>query len=183
MRIISAGLLSLAAMTGSATASSFVTFGEVAPASTPSIVMLGAPDPIQVAATEVAPKTGVPLDPSQQALLEMKPGSWQPAPAVETAANVPPHVASPSIITLGEPWPPVTYEKVAAIPAKTKARSNFTPMVIRGGIVGDAFVPSKASAAETQQASAETSGATPANTPAATPEPIDADRPPAPEPQ
>jgi hypothetical protein len=180
MRIITAGLLSLAAMTGSATASSFVTFGEPAPASTPSIVMLGAPDPIQVAATEAAPKPGVPLDPSQQALLEMKPGSWQPVPAVQTAASVPPRAISPSIVALGEPWPEaipaVTYEKVAAIPTKTKTRPNFAPMVIRGGIVGDAFVPSQAPVAETRQAS----GTPPANAPAM-PESIEVNRPPTPE--
>jgi hypothetical protein len=188
MRIITAGLLSLAAMTGSAAASSFVTFGETAPTSTPSIVMLGAPDPIQVAATEAAaPDTAARLDPSQQALLEMIPGSWQQGPVVATAADVQPRAISPSVIALGEPSPEtipgVAYEKVAAISTKAKTRSNFSPMVIRGGVVGDAFVPSQAPAADTPQASAEASSTPPANAPAAAPEPVEANRPPAPEPQ
>jgi hypothetical protein len=48
---------------------------------------------------------------------------------------------TPSIIALGEPAPEVTYEKVAAIPKKLKHGPMFKPLVIRGGVVGDAFAP------------------------------------------
>ncbi|WP_287323614.1 hypothetical protein [Mesorhizobium sp.] len=50
--------------------------------------------------------------------------------------------------------PDVTYEKVSAIPSQPKPKHDFTqsPMIIRGGIVGDAFAtptPSPARAATT----------------------------------
>lgn len=139
----------MAAMTGSAAASSFVTFGDPAPASTPSIVVMGAPDPVQAVATAVE-ETAAPADPPQQALRQMTPGSWMDAPVAATAEM---QVISPSVIALGEPLPPVTYEKVASIPKKPLSKANFAPMVIRGGIVGDAFTP--ASTPGTQQASAQ----------------------------
>ena len=47
-------------------------------------------------------------------------------------------IISPSIIALGEPA--VTNENVAAIDGETKKTGpSTTPMVIRGGMVGDAF--------------------------------------------
>lgn len=54
----------------------------------------------------------------------------------------------PSIVALGKPAPEIAYEKVAAIAPRRPPR--FEPVVIRGGIVGNAFVP----------ASADTSAAT-----------------------
>jgi hypothetical protein len=123
--------LPLAVLAGPACASSFVTVG--VPASTPSIITLGAP---AVAKAEPASRVDPSLDPRQQALAEMKPGSWQ-VPATQTAEAYPP-IPTPSIITLGEPAPAVTDEKVAAIP-ETKPTRFAEPMVIRGGIVGDAF--------------------------------------------
>ncbi|TIP86822.1 MAG: hypothetical protein E5X60_29540 [Mesorhizobium sp.] len=60
-------------------------------------------------------------------------------------------------MALGEPVPDVTYEKVAAIPSQPKPKQDFvqSPMVIRGGIVGDVFAepaPSPAPAAATATA-------------------------------
>ncbi|WP_192363141.1 hypothetical protein [Mesorhizobium mediterraneum] len=65
--------------------------------------------------------------------------------------------STPSIVALGEPVPDVTYEKVAAIPSQPKPKHDFmqSPMIIRGGIVGDAFAkpaPSAAPAATTAAA-------------------------------
>ncbi|RWM81756.1 MAG: hypothetical protein EOR81_06860 [Mesorhizobium sp.] len=65
--------------------------------------------------------------------------------------------STPSIMALGEPVPDVTYEKVAAIPSQPKPKHDFlqSPMIIRGGIVGDAFAkpaPSVAPAATTAAA-------------------------------
>ncbi|HTV69081.1 MAG TPA: hypothetical protein VMF90_11150 [Rhizobiaceae bacterium] len=48
-----------------------------------------------------------------------------------------------SLIALGEP--PVTDEKVAAIEEKRSGPAS-TPMVIRGGVVGDTFAPAEAAA-------------------------------------
>lgn len=176
LRIITIGMISLAAMTGSAAASSFVTFGEPAPAATPSIVVMGAPDPIKVAATDSA-KPETPADPSQQALSQMTPGSWQQLPAT---AAVEPEVISPSIVAYGTPWPPVTYEKVAAIPKKTSSKSHFAPMVIRGGLVGDVFAPATASV-QPQQASADGGATAPTEAPATSAQPMAANRNPAPQ--
>jgi hypothetical protein len=57
------------------------------------------------------------------------------------------HLASiptmPSIIAMGEPFPAVTNEKVAAIPSKRRHGPAFEPLVIRGGIAGNAFVLAK----------------------------------------
>ncbi len=41
--------------------------------------------------------------------------------------------AAPSILAFEEPVPPVTFEKVAAVPAPV--HSDATPIVIRGGLV------------------------------------------------
>ncbi|RWL16187.1 MULTISPECIES: hypothetical protein [Mesorhizobium] len=113
VRILGALGLTLAA--GGAHASSFVVLG--APSSTPSVVKLGAPEPVKVAGSSSAP----------------------------------------SIVALGDPVPDVTYEKVAAIPSQPKPKHDFmqSPMIIRGGIVGDAFAkpaPSAAPAATTAAA-------------------------------
>ncbi|RUV57845.1 MAG: hypothetical protein EOS23_29240 [Mesorhizobium sp.] len=113
VRILGALGLTLAA--GGAHASSFVVLG--APSSTPSVVKLGAPEPVKVAGSS----------------------------------------STPSIVALGEAVPDVTYEKVAAIPSQPKPKHDFmqSPMIIRGGIVGDAFAkpaPSAAPAATTAAA-------------------------------
>ena len=61
----------------------------------------------------------------------------------------------PSIVVFGEPAPSIDDEEVAAIPAapKTKPRRPAQlPMVMRGGIAGDAFVRAEsASPVESQE--------------------------------
>jgi hypothetical protein len=107
------GALGLTLVAGGAQASSFVVLG--APSSTPSVVRLGAPEPVKVAES----------------------------------------TSTPSIVALGEPAPDVAYEKVAAIPSQPKHDFMQSPMIIRGGIVGDAFAtpaPSAAPAATTAAA-------------------------------
>lgn len=72
-------------------------------------------------------------------------------------------VASISILALGEPLPDVAMEKVAAIPQPSShpRSANAMPLVIRGGLMGDAApAATSAPAAETAapepaQASAE----------------------------
>jgi hypothetical protein len=49
--------------------------------------------------------------------------------------------STPSIVTLGEPLPEVTDEKVAAIPQKPRRNPTLGPLVIRGGVVGGSFAP------------------------------------------
>lgn len=129
--------------TGAAHASSFVAMGELAPASTPSIVTFGA-TPARIAEAR----------PSYDLLPEADRHSFTPAPhGVEAIAGM------PSIVAMGEPWPEVTNEQVAAIPRSRRRGPKFQPLVIRGGLVGDAFAlakpdSTKAAAASTQEASA-----------------------------
>lgn len=141
VRVLAAFILTMAA-SGAARASSFVVMGDVAPASTPSIITLGAPAPVMASAQD--------------------------------ASSVERPLETPSIIALGEPLPEVTFEKVAAIPDKGP---SFQPLVIRGGITGDAFAPAtpakngKDKAAPAQQAAAAPKNDAPAPppTPAAPP--------------
>ncbi|MDX8452077.1 hypothetical protein RFM98_04855 [Mesorhizobium sp. VK9D] len=73
-------------------------------------------------------------------------------------------VSTPSMIALGDPMPAVTDEKVAAIPEKS--RHQQAPMIIRGGIVGGAFVTPAATASakpQTPAATAPANGTSPAS--------------------
>jgi hypothetical protein len=68
-------------------------------------------------------------------------GASSVSPSSVAAGTADP-AASPSILALGEAQPGIAYESVAAIGGdveKSQARRNDPPMVIRGGIVGDAF--------------------------------------------
>ncbi|WP_315919244.1 hypothetical protein [Mesorhizobium sp. SP-1A] len=60
-------------------------------------------------------------------------------------------VATPSLIVLGDAPPEVADEKVAAIPRRSGP--TFSPMVIRGGIVGSAFAQATAPAQPAEKAS------------------------------
>lgn len=83
------------------------------------------------------------LSPSMIELGEPAPGDAaraDPDVIAEDAGSQDQIRISPSIVALGEPE--VTSEKVAAIDAgKHGKRRISAPMVIRGGIVGDAFSP------------------------------------------
>lgn len=82
-----------------------------------------------------------------------------------SAYHVPlPRVLSPSIIAFGEVQPPVSYEQLASIgpeaAKKTSRRPAQMPMVIRGGLIGDAFArPAVAAPAEPVQVEAKAPGA------------------------
>lgn len=82
--------------------------------------------------------------------------------------------STPSIVALGEPAPDVSNEKVAAIPSQPKHDFIQSPMIIRGGIVGDAFrkpAPSPAPAATTATKSDKKITATNSPPEPATPQP------------
>lgn len=64
-------------------------------------------------------------------------------PSIVSFSDPAPGRIMPSVIAMGEPAPAVTYEKVAAIPNKKLHGPRFKPLVIRGGIVGDAFAPAE----------------------------------------
>jgi len=154
IHIIGSVVLSLAAIAGTAQASSLIVLGPSGP--TPSIIKLTA------------------LEQSKAAEVKS------------------------SVVALGEPMPDVTYEKVAALPGQPAAKHGPMQalMIIRGGVVGDAFdtpapraapaatATAPAPAATTPLPASRTAGATPANgmasnkkvassagTPAATPQP------------
>lgn len=154
IHIIGSVVLSLAAIAGTAQASSLIVLGPSG--STPSVIEL------------------VALEQSK-------------------AADI-----TSSVVALGEPIPDVTFEKVAALPEQPAAKHGpvQAPMIIRGGVVGDAFdmpapraAPAGTAAAPAPVAAPRmpasgTAAATPANgtasnkkiassagTPAATPQP------------
>ena len=70
--------------------------------------------------------------------------------------------STPSIVVLGDPLPDVTDEKVAAIPDQSESKRGFmqSPMVIRGGIAGDAFATPAPPSAASATASAAAAPAT-----------------------
>jgi hypothetical protein len=111
---------------GGASASSFVVLPAMEARVGPSMIVLG---------TAGSPSTVVASTPAdagkQDQALEVPPGEFVRI--------------SPSIIALGEP--DVSLDKVAAIaPEAKKSGHAAAPMVIRGGVVGDAFAPAAASA-------------------------------------
>ncbi len=57
-------------------------------------------------------------------------GASAMAASVEVRPDAP-LAASPSVVAYGAPWPPVTDEKVAAVPRKK--RPGSAPVVMRGG--------------------------------------------------
>jgi len=126
-------------MSGGAQASSFVVIDSKVQAHTPSIVTIGQASSF-VTMLE-SPKT-IPID------------SNRDFPDVPLAFPLPEDrqstVVSPSIVAFESITPDIAYEKVAAIKPERPAPRPFrmsTPMVMRGGIIGDAFsTPSQESA-------------------------------------
>ncbi len=109
MRIVTTSII-LAAMTAGAQASSIIMLGSAAEGTGPSMILLGSPARTVTASVVIIA------------------GSESPK--------------RPSIVAFGEPAPSVDHEKVAAIPAVEKAtprKPAQLPMVIRGGLAGDAF--------------------------------------------
>jgi hypothetical protein len=138
MRFLVAFLLLAGMASGKAVASSFVMPEPMKEgAKSSSIVTLGAPAADSKAASPSFIALGSPApSPTFVALSSPPPSPTQAVAAIRTDGPVTP---SPSIIALGEPA--VTLEKVAAIPAekKTKRLQELPPMVIRGGLIGNAF--------------------------------------------
>jgi hypothetical protein len=111
---------------GGAKASSFVVLPAMEARVGPSMIVLDSPgSPSSVVAASTPDDAGKPDE-----VLEVAPG--------ETVQF------SPSVVALGEP--DVGLDKVAAIaPEVRTSRHAEPPIVIRGGVVGDAFAPSAAS--------------------------------------
>ena len=129
MRMIAALVLIAAVAGGEAQASSFVTPEALPEPIGPSFVVLGettAAGTLQVQENDAA--SGAALS------VEMLP---MPSFSImgEAASS-----STPSIVALGEPAAGIAYDEVAAIPQPAqKSGRVMMPMIIRGGIVGDAF--------------------------------------------
>jgi hypothetical protein len=170
---------------GAADASSFVELKPVPGTASPSFVVLGAPPKIaplpsqtldpDVASGEVDRPPYHRPDPADSALVTLSPsvialgepdvpGRQVAVGKVDRAPSPGPDPSdsdivtlSPSVIAMGEPA--VVDEKVAAIDDKPHHLSS--PMVIRGGVIGDAFSPEapSAPAGGSQPSDAEASAA------------------------
>lgn len=118
-----------ALLTAPASASSFMALGSAPPAPSPSIITMGEP---------VAPTV-------EARLVSGDPAS-DTAPAIYRIA--------PSVIAFGAEAIPKSPEQVAAIGRRQAARHFSTdafPMVIRGGVIGDAFIAQAAPATTAAQ--------------------------------
>jgi hypothetical protein len=126
MRAVSALLLLVTLWSGEAAASSFLVLPAFDGKSSPSMVSVAPPPPTDVT-TLGAPDQTAP---------DVTIGEVDKPP--QEAADGSIVMLSPSIVAMGEPA--VAQEKVAAIGEEgTKPRPEPLPMVIRGGILGDAF--------------------------------------------
>lgn len=127
---------------GSASASSFLTLPAEKAAISRSMVFFGTP-PMAIAKAPEAPAAVSTDDAIVPDIALAYPAPLDPAlrPARPAPAAVPYTMLSPSIIALGEPAQPVEDMNVAAIGNNGPAlrRPDLAPMVIRGGIAGDAF--------------------------------------------
>ncbi|KAB2955837.1 MAG: hypothetical protein F9K19_09815, partial [Rhizobiaceae bacterium] len=154
------------AMTTGAQASSFVVLDPMNEPLGPSMIVLGSAAPAaptlktpRVAAANPV-EIGTPLsypfpgEDAQDGAGRVVVAASPPAEPKRAVAGAPPpdasayqvplpRVLSPSIIAFGDVQPPVSYERLASIgPAaeqKVRRRPEQLPMVIRGGLIGDAF--------------------------------------------
>ena len=139
MRVMSALLVVGVLWTGGADASSLVVLPAMTDKLGPSMIAVG-----QTATPDVTVAAAIP-EPAQPPIAE--PGQID--------------IISPSVIALGEPA--VAAENVAAIGTETKRLGpNAMPMVIRGGVVGDAFSPMATSAPVTVPAAPDVATQAPA---------------------
>lgn len=129
MRMIAALVITAAAGVSGAEASSFVTPDVVQEAAGPSFIVFGAADGVGDAEMRAPPSGSSVSPPSLEAA----------SPSI-IALGKPADVPVPSIVALGEPAAGIAYDKVSAIPKATDRRPTMMPMVIRGGMVGEAFV-------------------------------------------
>jgi len=140
MRVAVACLMTGMAWSGGAQASSIITLPAMKGTVGPSMIALGQPASASVAEA----------DPDIVTPPEVAAGGDTSKDGTQVPGEV---RISPSIVALGEPE--VTSEKVAAIGDDKPTRRNSPPMVIRGGIVGDAFSPVASTPAAEPQSSAE----------------------------
>lgn len=119
MRLLFATILTAVLASSAANASSFVTLPEIKTPNSPSIITLGGSSPSIVAAKEPS--------------IERFGGE----PEVERKFVT----VSASIIAIVDAPQPIAFENVASIgnTELRKRRRESLPMVIRGGIIGDAF--------------------------------------------
>lgn len=124
MRTLFGLLLVAAVLAGEAHASSFVTLEPLSTArKAPSIIELGTANSVEVLGAERADGE------------RSNPVPGRSAPIVQSASIV---RISPSIVAMGEPA--IAMEKVAAIgDPKKRHGPEPLPVVIRGGVLGDAF--------------------------------------------
>ncbi len=167
MRVGLAFLVVAALWAGGAEASSFVVLDALPAGESPSVITLGIPAIAAIATPEPPAKVAAiapppPVDPDRTNRFEI--------PHEEIVQ------LSRSVIAMGEPEPDIAMEKVASIDTHRKPRRGGMPLVIRGGVVGDAFsapVPaapvtvSSAPASPEQPAQAPTSPYAPGGQPAA----------------
>ena len=132
MRLKIATLAALAAMTGGAQASSFAYVAPPPAGKSPSIVEVGLP---KLASAKVLPDVVAAKGETKGDMLV--PLAY-PLPDAR-AAQAKFFTVSPSVVAFESIEPPVTFEKVAAIGRPHPAPQ---PVVIRGGIAGDAFTQS-----------------------------------------
>ena len=113
---------------------------------------------MRILATTLALGTLLPGAAQAASILQLAPSSADPSivtlgassvsPSIMTAGTADP-AAARSIVALGNSAPGIAYDNVAAIgdePQKFSHRPNTTPLVIRGGIVGEAFARDTGSA-------------------------------------
>jgi hypothetical protein len=129
LRLKFATLAIWAAMAGGAQASSFAHVAPPPAGKSPSIVRIGLPT-----LASVKPRADVAVTKTTAKGDMLVPLAY-PLPEGGQAKVV---VVSPSILAFESSVPPVTFEKVAAISASHPAPQP-KPLVIRGGLVGDAF--------------------------------------------
>ncbi|MGE0501599.1 MAG: hypothetical protein AB7I79_08005 [Rhizobiaceae bacterium] len=137
--------------TGAAQASSFLVLAPMKDNVGPSIVILGEPRPV------AASRPFAPVPVAEAPLSYPYP---EESPTVVLAPIEPePFVVSASIVAMGTPA--ISYDKVAAIggagPRPTPRPPFSMPVVMRGGIVGDAFPDSQAPSLEGESPAAASS--------------------------
>ncbi|WP_127519629.1 hypothetical protein [Mesorhizobium sp. Z1-4] len=128
MRLVFATILMAFGATNAANASSFVVLDPLEKTESPSIIVLGKPESGSFTAAGEPRHAAIPMPSFER---------FGGAPAAEPKFIT----VSPSVIAMVDAPQPIAMENVASIgdPGRRKRSPHTLPMVIRGGIVGDAF--------------------------------------------
>lgn len=130
MRVV-AGVVCCLAVAGQVQASSVLVMGTSAPPGTPSIVNPGQAGSFAVTAVPGKPSSLVAFADATVQTASVEPAKGGKLPEIRPVSE--------SVIAMGQPAPPVSSELVAAIDNdKPEPRSGRMPLVIRGGLFGDA---------------------------------------------